>query len=341
MTSESTTRFSEDELGQCQNWSLPDVSSEKLIPSAEKEARDRKKQLEESAQEHVEPVNTEAGELIEESIEAVQPLTVEQLQEITENAEKEGYQAGYDKGLKAGKQEGKTVGEKAALLETKAHVAKQCENLQHIVDALMIPIQTEQRELQGIMLDMVCQLAKAVVKRELLIDSSQITSLIDVALRSVPTGVDKFTLIVNRQDLALIQQHLKESPQTIDKHFTFHVDDNLLPGGCRLESQQTTVDCTVEQRLQEIIDGFLHKQFVAADNNTVESKNKHISSKVVKEDPQRTEEKTDNPIKKEAKLQQDEKPQADKNIDQSSSGKENPPKQTQEKPSSDSPEEEA
>ena len=43
MTSDSMTRFSEKELDKCQSWSLPDVSSNKLIPSAEKEASDRKK----------------------------------------------------------------------------------------------------------------------------------------------------------------------------------------------------------------------------------------------------------------------------------------------------------
>ena len=264
MTSEHMTRFSEEELDKCQSWSLPDVSSEKLIPSAEKEANDREKQRQKNTrldQNKQTKDDSPKDEIIESADTDLKPLTAEQLQSITETAEKEGYEAGYEKGLEEAKKEGYEVGKKEAITATKDSINQQCANLQHIIDALMIPVQSEQKQLQTILLDMVCQLAKAVVKKELTIDSSQITQLVDAALGTIPPGTDKFSLYLNGQDLALIETYLKENPKIVDKELTYHIDDELLPGGCRLETRQTVIDCSVEKRLNEIIDGFLHKQF--------------------------------------------------------------------------------
>ena len=43
MTSDSMTRFSDEELDKCHSWPLPDVSSDSAILSVEVEARERKK----------------------------------------------------------------------------------------------------------------------------------------------------------------------------------------------------------------------------------------------------------------------------------------------------------
>ncbi|MGH1485042.1 MAG: flagellar assembly protein FliH [Cellvibrionaceae bacterium] len=280
MTSEYVTRFSEEELGQCQNWSLPDVSSNKLVPSAEKEATDRKNKK--GNDQAIEPVNEAAGESIEVSTEDVKPLTAEQLQAITDTAEKDGYDNGYKKGFDEGKKAGDAVGKDEGLKSAQAIVSQQCENLQHIVEALMIPLQTEQKQLQSLMLDMVCQLAKAVVKRELSTDSTQILDVINAALNTIPANAEKFTLHLNEQDLSLVKEHIQSQPKNMDKDFTYHVDESLLPGGCRLETKQTMVDCSIEKRLEEIIDGFLHKQFpkseesVNVEENSLASKSEGV-----------------------------------------------------------------
>ena len=259
MTSEYVTRFSEEELGQCQSWPLPDISSNKLVPSAEKEAADRKNNKQNT--QVVEPVNESAGESIAVSTEAVKPLTAEQLQAITDAAEKDGYDNGYKKGFDEGKKAGEAAGKTEGLQAAQATVNQQCENLQHVVEALMIPLQTEQKQLQNLMLDMVCQLAKAVVKRELTTDSTQILDVINAALKTIPANAEKFILYLNEKDLSLVKAYIERQSKHMDKDFTYHVDDSLLPGGCRLETKQTIVDCSIEKRLADIIDGFLHKQF--------------------------------------------------------------------------------
>lgn len=279
MTSELTPKFSEQELDACKHWLLPDVSSKKIIPSAEKEALNNKKstffsstkKTKEAIENTTKPSTTlspnESIEIIEELVE---PITAEQLQALSNAAEKEGFDSGFQKGLEQGIKEGKETGIQQGydegMAQSKKQVATQCEQLQHIMDALLIPLETEQNQLQTILLNMVAELTKAVVLRELKLDSSHITQLVDDALNTVPIGAEKFSLFLNSQDIDVVEEHVEYFQKTSDKRLVLHIDDKLLPGGCRLETQQTVVDYTVEQRLQKVVDDFLHKRF--ASHNT-------------------------------------------------------------------------
>ncbi|MEO0442924.1 MAG: flagellar assembly protein FliH [Pseudomonadota bacterium] len=269
MTSEFTSRFSDEELDKCQSWSLPDVSSSKLLPSAEKEKADRNKNKSISLSTKVSVKNKNSDSISEddEVIEDVaadsvsmQPLTAEQLKEITEAAEKEGYDAGYKKGFTEGETAGNIAGKQHGLQGGQQIIAEQSERLQHLMDALLIPLESEQNLIEKIILDMVCQLAKAVIEKELVLDSSQITQLVRNAVQSLPSNTEKFTLYLNPQDSELIKEHMK----TVDKKVLYQIDDELLPGGCRLEAKHSSIDATVEKRMQNIIDGFLNKRFTDA-----------------------------------------------------------------------------
>lgn len=279
MTSDITPKFSEEELHGCKSWLLPDVSSNKTLPSAEKEALDKVKQT--SPKEKVAPA---AGESIEVIEELVQPITADQLQEISEAAAKDGFDSGYEKGLEQGLKEGKEKGIEQGHAEgssqAKHLVTAQCEQLQHIIDALLIPLETEQNQLQGILLNMVTELAKAVILRDLKLDSSHITQLVDDALNTIPVGADKFSLYLNSQDLNLVEEHLDYLKHNDDKSLILHIDDDLLPGGCRLETQQTVVDYTVEQRIKKVVDGFLHKRFVDSEEHNNDSQSIDTSTSV-------------------------------------------------------------
>ncbi len=267
MTSESNQKFSEKELHDCKNWQYPDVSETNYAPSSQKENLTKKhKEIPKKSDKTV----VKSGETVEIIEDLVSAITAEQLQEITDAAEKEGfdsgYENGYEKGLEQGVQEGREKGHsegyQQGLDDAKKLITAQCEQLQHVIDALLIPLETEQQQLQDMILNMVSELTRAVVLRELKHDSSHITQLVDDALNTIPVGADKFSLYLNAQDVAIVEEHLEYFQYHQEKSLQLHIDDELLPGGCRLETKQTVVDYTVEQRLKKVIDGFLHKRFV-------------------------------------------------------------------------------
>ena len=253
-------------------WNLPDVTSSVLLSSAEKEARERQHQRFKKPKK-TGPVDVAAGESIEvvETLEdTVKPITADQLQAITDAAEKEGYDVGYEKGNECGYEEGEKNGYSAGLEKANEKINERCERLDRIIEALLIPLESERQQLEILMVDMIRQLTEAVVMREINSDSSQVTKLVDDALSAIPTGSDKFSLYLNAQDIALVKAHL--SDQHMDKKFNYYSDDNLLPGGCRLETKNSTVTNTVEQHLNKVIDDFIHKRTVASEEKIQEVK---------------------------------------------------------------------
>ena len=247
------------------SWSLPEISSSVLLSSAEKEARERKDQRFKKPKK-TGPVDEAAGESIEivETIdETYKPITAEQLQAITEAAEKEGYEAGYEKGIEAGEIEGDKRGYTTGLDKADKKIVERCERIERVIEALLIPLDTERKKLETLIVDMICQLTEAVVLREIEIDSSQVIKLVDDALNAIPTGNEKFSLFLNEHDIALVESHLND--HQADKKFNYYVDEHLLPGGCRLETKNSTVSNTVEQRLKKVIDDFINKRIVAND----------------------------------------------------------------------------
>ncbi|MGH1441242.1 MAG: flagellar assembly protein FliH [Cellvibrionaceae bacterium] len=269
MTSEVTPKFSEEELHDCKSWRLPDVSSKQSVPSAEKEALDKEKNKTTAS---AKPSLNESIETVEE---IVTPMTADELQEISNTAEKEGFESGFkegiEKGIVEGTEQGFKKGHEEGIAKAKETITVQCEQLQHVIDALLIPLESEQQKLQMMILNMVTDLAKAVVLRDLKQDSSHITQLVDEALNAIPVGADKFSLYLSGQDLEIVEKHVEHFNSRHEKNLILHVDENLLPGGCRLETKQTVVDYTVEQRLQKIIDGFMHKRFASNEPETMGS----------------------------------------------------------------------
>ncbi len=304
MTSEPTDPITEAtkqvDSQDYQSWSLPHVTSDRLMSSVEKEARARKKQRFRKNKEprKTGPVDEAAGESIEvvETIEETfKPLTADQLREITEAAEKEGFEAGYKKGLDVGQEEGEEKGYQTGLDKADEKVVERCERVEHIIEALLIPLQSERKKLEIIMVDMIGQLTQAVVLRELELDSSQIIKLVDEAINSVPTGSDKFSLYLNPKDITLVESHLKDQSE---KQFNYYTDDNLLPGGCRLETKNTIVSHTVEQRLKKVIDDFINKRAVASDEKIVDVANNldNVKENAITDIPEESVDETDTAV---------------------------------------------
>ena len=257
MASSFVTRIPSDDLKGCEHWLLPEVSSASIVPSAEKEDKDR---LVAQQQDSIAPVDPSQGESIDdvdvqdvESFEMQSLLSAQQLQSITEEAEKEGFDRGREKGYEQGLLEGKKEG----LANAEQHIAEQVNHLQTVVDALMMPMEREQHLLEAMLVDTVCKLTQAVVRRELAVDSSQIVTLVSQALATLPRPCDKLELSLNPADIDTIQQHIPV-PSNADWHY--NADETLLPGGCRLQTKESTVDDTIEHRLEQLLDDFVHKR---------------------------------------------------------------------------------
>lgn len=253
--------FSEDELNQYQGWSLPDVSNGGEISASVKKTK--KKQQDNSQEATSKETSVELIEDIDTEIQSnpSPSINAEQLQEITDAAEKEGFESGEKQGFKKGKEEGIAKG----LEEGKQRIQEQSLRLERLIDVLMHPLDNERKEIEGLIINMVCRLTETLVERELKTDSTQIVTLVDQVLSLIPQSISSYTLHLNPNDIALVESHLQDSSIELpkeDKTSLIKKDASLLPGGCRLESSQFSVDATVETKIKTLLDDFIQQRTV-------------------------------------------------------------------------------
>lgn len=242
-------RIASEDLGDVRGWMLPSIDANgNVVSTAEKEARERKQAELLRANEVVEDVSDPrlpAG-----------PITAEMLQEITEEAEAEGFEVGRVKGEAEGRLDGYEAGKLQALQEMRQKLTEEAERLTMLANTLQHPLQVQDNALEFLLMQTVKKIAAALVKRELYTDSSHILAVVQEAMAALPVGSKNLTLYLNPDDLAVIENYAQEQNQP----WSFFGDSGLLPGGCRVESKESLVDFSVETRMSSLLDEFENKQ---------------------------------------------------------------------------------
>jgi flagellar assembly protein FliH len=232
-----TNRIPFETITDLDRWTLPRMGQDgKVISSVKKDKRAEAK-----------------NERIEDVTEPVQhkPLTAEQLNEITEQAEKEGYEAGFEKGLNEGFQQGQQQGEQAgrdqAYQENTAHLQDQIARLQSVASALMEPLEQQDAALENIIMDIAVGLSKHILRTELKADVSAMYSVVQQAVQSLPMGATNIRVFLHPDDVTQVKELF------VGREWQFLADGQLEHGGCRVESQESIVDFSVERRLRDYL----------------------------------------------------------------------------------------
>jgi flagellar assembly protein FliH len=111
------------------------------------------------------------------------------------------------------------------------------------------------------LLNLACALSRAIVYRELSIDSTQITRVVTAALDTLPSAAEQVSIHVNPADL----EWTRQAAQRINPDSQVVPDDTVMPGGCRVDSRHSLVDFTVEKRFQKTIQQMLDRQLARAE----------------------------------------------------------------------------
>lgn len=183
-----------------------------------------------------------AVELVEEIDEAPKPFTVEELEQIREEA--------YNEGFAAGERDGFHSGQLKAQQEARVRLDARMGEIEALMSQLMHPMHEQDEQIEDMLLKLVETMVRQVIQRELITDSSQIVKVLRKALKALPMGAGNIRIYLNPADFeavkALRERH-EESWRLLE-------DDALLPGGCRVETEHSQVDATLETRLAQIIE---------------------------------------------------------------------------------------
>lgn len=181
-------------------------------------------------------------------VEEVKPLTLDELEAIRQEA--------YNEGFSTGEKDGFHAGQLKARQEADATLAPKLASLETLMMQLLEPIADQDRNIEHAMVTLVGQLAREVIQRDLLIDSSQIRQVLRDALKLLPMGASNVRIHINPQDFEMVKALRERHEET----WKIIEDSDLMPGGCRIETEQSRIDASVETRLGQAISQLFEQQ---------------------------------------------------------------------------------
>lgn len=192
----------------------------------------------ERAEPEPEPEPAPFQDTVEEvPLDEVQPLTLEELEVIRQEAYNEGFAAGERDGFRSTqlkvRQEAETV------------LGERLQRLDALMEHLFEPISEQDTQIERSLVSLVGHITRQVIQREMAVDSTQIERVLREALKLLPMGANNIRIFVNPQDFEQIKQ-LREKHEESWKIFE---DDVLMAGGCRVETEHSRIDASMETRI--------------------------------------------------------------------------------------------
>lgn len=163
------------------------------------------------------------------------PVTARQLEELYQQARNDGFAAGMKEGLEAGQKEG---------------VARAMQ-LDAILKTLAQPLEELDETVEQQLVSLVITATRHLVRRELRTDPGEILAAVREAMAVLPVAARNVRLHLHPDDAELVRATLPVSGK--EQSWTIVEDPVLSRGGCRVSSETSQIDATVENRLNAVI----------------------------------------------------------------------------------------
>ena len=173
--------------------------------------------------------------------------TAEKLELLQKQAYDEGYKFGYSEGLK--------LGQNKAYEENKAEIFKNNTAITSIIELLTEPLKDLDDEIVQQLAELSMAVAKQVLRRELETEQSEIVAVVREAMTVLPASIRKIILTIHPEDADLIRAafSLGETEDSDELRWKVVEDPLITRGGCKLASENSSIDATIEARLQRVI----------------------------------------------------------------------------------------
>lgn len=185
----------------------------------------------------------------------------EGLQKGLEEGRKLGQEQGREQGLSEGREQGRQEGYQAAWQDAESEISQLKQTLAALVTHLTHAMNEQDYQLEHALMTLTREIARHVVQRELMIDSSHIVAIVRQALATLPPSRDNVRILVNPDDLALVQQAMADSGEDCRVVGSRQIER----GGCRVETEQSAVDFTTSERFKQVMEHIVQRQFADTD----------------------------------------------------------------------------
>ncbi|MBI5041008.1 MAG: flagellar assembly protein FliH [Gammaproteobacteria bacterium] len=173
---------------------------------------------------------------------AARPLTARQIEELQQQAREEGFQLGRREGLEAGKKE----------------IRARVRELESLMQTLSKPLEQIDAQIENELVQLALAVAKQLVRRELKSDPGQVLAVVREAMAALPLAARNVRLHLHPKDAALVRDMLALGDN--ERGWQIVEDPLLARGGCKISSDTSQIDASVERRLHTVIANVLGGQ---------------------------------------------------------------------------------
>ena len=177
------------------------------------------------------------------------PLTVEALEAVQQAAQEEGFKLGYDEGFQQGHEAGLKAGE--------TDILQQAQQWKALIDSLNNPLKSIDSIVEQDLLSMISLLVRQMVYHELEQKPEMVLTAVREALAVLPVSDRQLKVYLNPEDMELVKNGLKLDEDT---GWQWYEDPLVSRGGAKLVTADTTIDATVETRLNNLISRLLSQE---------------------------------------------------------------------------------
>ncbi len=163
------------------------------------------------------------------------PLTAGQMEALQEQARGEGFQRGLEEGRAAGARQ----------------VQARLGQLEALIAGLAKPSEALDGEIAAQIAELAMLVARQLVRRELKLDPAQVIGVVREALALLPVTGRQIRLLLHPDDALLVREALSMHD---DIQSITIVDDPVQQrGGCRVVTDTSRIDATIEARINALI----------------------------------------------------------------------------------------
>ncbi|WP_063370477.1 flagellar assembly protein FliH [Sedimenticola thiotaurini] len=170
-------------------------------------------------------------------------LTAEQLEEL----QKEAYQEGFE----LGKKEGFAFGHKEALEQGQQRISDLIGQVEALMQTLDTPLQELDEQVERELVDLVISMVRQLVRREIRLEPSHIIGIVRESLSILPVSSRNIRVQLNPEDAKLVREIYDMNDR--EQSWKIVEDPVLARGGCRIVTETSQIDATLESRISALI----------------------------------------------------------------------------------------
>ena len=213
-------KISKDKQVGVEKWCLPNMGSgSNQVFKPEKDAQ-----------------QTELKEGSVDEIESPDIPTAEDIEAWHKEAHEEGYKEGYKEGLK----------------QAETEIAAQKQQLLEVIKFFEQPLQYLNEEVEQQLNLLAVTLAQQLVRREIRAEPGEIIALIKESVKMLPVNSRKIRIYLHPEDADLVRMTLQLDEHDEDQNWKLMEDPMITRGGCEIKSDQSSINVTLENRLQAL-----------------------------------------------------------------------------------------